>query len=731
MEESKKETKLDPILKAAGENFNAIILTLFALQVGNLLYQYIFRQSSLFIALCLSLLLVLNFLLWKDEAQEKYKQLGFRLVKVSFVLLGVTLVNHLFLHMSNVLANHDIEKANALFRMSYFMNAGILIGSIAFFRKEAVQEMLNAIYEESLLEKLGLKKPKEEEKKEGDVQICIDKDTNKPVIIPYKDRFLHMLILGPTGSGKTSQTLLPMINQDMQNFNAGITVLEPKGDLAEKVYAMALYYGRDVVYFNPLLPNCPYFNPLYGEENDVIENMVTTFKMLSPDSPQFFKDMNETLLRKALQVLKRLYGNKATLIDLNRLLTNSNGLGRKMVIQFSRLQAENEAIAKENMDIADWFLNDYFSDKSKTYEHCSGLRAQVAKLISNKYLRRVLNPPNGENDVDFDKYLAEGKVMAISTAQGKLRDLGRFLGYFMILQFQSAVFRRPGNENTRRAHFLYIDEFQVYANPGFADMLTQGRSYRVASHLATQNRALIGMGSGQEGKDFIELVSTNARNVIIYPGGNAVDAEYYSKQFGEITKKEVQRGISRQKFSLLKGLRPLNYDTESIREVEKKEARFSPSDIIYRPFGEITYCIIRNNSITTPGVGKIQYIPKELNDKLDQMIEELKRHELAFEEEKESTISPNKEIMVEEVEDLVGDVSNDLDDPVIAKNIVADATGKKISPSEFVEWRGKEAVNPDEDFMDDFVISSQDDLSTSKKSQGDLQFAHEEEDELI
>lgn len=91
----------------------------------------------------------------------------------------------------------------------------------------------------------------------------------------------------------------------------------------------------------------------------------------------------------------------------------------------------------------------------------------------------------------------------MSTAQGALRDLGRFLGYFIILQLQASVFRRPGNENTRTHNMLYIDEFQVYSNPGFADMLTQGRSYRVASHLATQARDQIGMGSGRDGKSFI------------------------------------------------------------------------------------------------------------------------------------------------------------------------------------------------------------------------------------
>ena len=45
--------------------------------------------------------------------------------------------------------------------------------------------------------------------------------------------------------------------------------------------------------------------------------------MLNADSQQYFKDMNEQLVRNSLKVLKRLYGNKATLIHLSRLVQNS------------------------------------------------------------------------------------------------------------------------------------------------------------------------------------------------------------------------------------------------------------------------------------------------------------------------------------------------------------------------------------------------------------------------
>ena len=119
--------------------------------------------------------------------------------------------------------------------------------------------------------------------------------------------------------------------------------MEPKGDLAIKAHLMAERFGRKSIYFDPSYKNCPKFNPLSGREVDVVENIATTFKMLDPDSPQFFKDLNEQLTRNAIKVLKRLDKNEgvdgkyATLIWLNRLLQNSGGQGRELVNSFSKI----------------------------------------------------------------------------------------------------------------------------------------------------------------------------------------------------------------------------------------------------------------------------------------------------------------------------------------------------------------------------------------------------------
>ncbi|MDF2879491.1 MAG: TraG/TraD family [Clostridiaceae bacterium] len=717
------------IFNTLGNNFVTIITVLFSLQIANFLSVYLFMKSKYMITLMLFFMIFLAFGILKDFVQEDKKKSGFKIFKIAIVIFVLSSVNHVMCSMAN--SFDAVEKTNSFFRLSYFLNFAFLLGSVYLLRKDEVKEVLNNIYENSILEKLHIKTPASETK-QGDIQLCINKDTNKPVVIPHKDRYLHMLILGPTGSGKTSQILLPMINQDMQNHECGITVIEPKADLAEKVYAMAKHYKRKVVYFNPVLPECPSFNPFFGYEDDVIENMATTFKMLNPDSPQFFQDMNEQLIRNSLKVLKRLMGNKATLIELSRLVQNSGGVGRKMVTSFSRLNAETEAIAKENADIASWFLNEYFNEKSKTYEHCSGLRSQIAKITSNTHLRQVLNPENGESDIDFQKHLAEGGVIAIATAQGALRDLGRFLGYFLILNFQSAVFKRPAPEDSRRPHFLYIDEFQTYSNPGFGDMLTQGRSYRVGCHLATQNRALMAMGGGQDGKNFVELVSTNARHIIIFPGGNAIDAKYYSDQFGEILKKTIQKGISRAKFNPIYGIQQIAYPNESIRETEAMEARFSPSDIIYREFGEITYCIIQKNTIQPPGVGKIEYIPEELNKELDRMIADytttvFDKTKKIINSETSQPVGKNENIEQVVVLDPITTVTNN----VVIKDVITTMGNKKpitIDRPVTVSKDAEFSDNFEEDFEENNQVKKPE---NNENSVSNFDFMSDEEDELI
>ena len=440
----------------------------------------------------------------------------------------------------------------------------------------------------------------------GDVFLCRDIKTGENVHIKAKDRFLHMLILGPTGSGKSSLVLLPLIKQDIENPEVGVTIIDPKGDLAEMVVALCELSGRKALYFNPALKTCPKFNPLEGKEDEVVENMVLVFRMLLAESPDFFKDTVEKLLRVSLKLLKRVKTNP-TLIDLENLLSDNNGIGMQYVtnLQEKNKSIENKALYHENANIIQFMVTEYFDRKGEVYMQTSSLRTQISRLNDNKHLRNVLNPPNGKSEIDFAKALENGQIIAITTAQGVLNQtLSRLLGLFLIINFQSVVIKRSGDEHTRRPHFLYIDEFQEYANPSFSVLLTQGRSYRVGSVLATQNRQLIAGDGKSEGLIFLDLVSANARNIVLLPDLPYMDADYYSKNFGT-------RKIKKYSHSKSSDKRSYTYSSHSKSFSIEEQPILTATEISQQPFGTFTYKLVENASSRRASQGKAKFVDAE------------------------------------------------------------------------------------------------------------------------
>ena len=279
-------------------------------------------------------------------------------------------------------------------------------------------------------------------------------------------------------------------------------------------------------------------------------------------------------------------------------------------------------------------------------------------MLSNRYVARVLNPPKDRDlkegeYIDFARILNDGGVLCMCSAQGKLREMGSYIGYFLILTLESFIFRREGNEFNRRGCSLYIDEFQKYANPGFEDILTQGRSYRVAAILATQNRAEIAGDGGQRGKKFQQVVDSNARNIVLLPGASNNDAKYYSESFGEEEYEKTR--IKKSYPSYVPRLFALSEQRESESSETATQALFSSTKLVYKPFGTVIARIIVNNNIQIPQEVQVSFLPRELQAKINEIITEME------EESKRKKLEANKPASKEpEINEIyIGDAAGD------------------------------------------------------------------------
>lgn len=205
-------------------NLNAILIGLLAFQISMFASSMIFKKSILLLHVFTLLLIFFAYVLFKDKAEDSSKELGLTILKISLIIFATAMINHLFIGGIEKILEPSLKESMS--KVMIFADLAIIVSMFALMKSEKVEEFLSQMKDASTIELLsgGV-----EEIQPGDAILGTDVDTKKPVRLPLKDRYLHMLILGPTGSGKTSQTIIPMIHRDMQNPDLGITVIEPKG----------------------------------------------------------------------------------------------------------------------------------------------------------------------------------------------------------------------------------------------------------------------------------------------------------------------------------------------------------------------------------------------------------------------------------------------------------------------------------------------------------------------
>jgi hypothetical protein len=473
-------------------------------------------------------------------------------------------------------------------------------------------------HDESALRRIGLKKPAE------NITICYDR-SGRPVEIADIDRYLHTLVVGSTGVGKTSRVLKPMLEQEIKNIRSslarqiprGLTVIEPKGDLAADISEMAAFYGVPCVYVDPLRVNSARFNPLEGEPPIVAEAIRTVLRATFGRQEAFYSWVQEVAARNVVLLLKYNRQNNVTMQNMLELLRNhkllreeANSLrsfmdsidrrlaraqtaGDSRQIQWleylkSMETRVHELIAYFDMEV----LNEKLSDKYQQF--ALGLRLQVDDIVGNEYLGRVVG---GESDINLDVHLNRGGVFVVNTAMSHLGKLGDTFGQFVIMHFQNAVFRREGNEFTRARHMLVIDEAHRYINPDFERLLAMGRSFRCECVLALQNIAQFAL---DEKRSFQDSVLNLCRNKIVFGGMDSRSAKYFSAELGETETTSYKATYSAN----LLYKKP--WDDRRVSESEEFKQRFDYTALMELPVYQVVYRVIKDGRLTEPGIGEVR-----------------------------------------------------------------------------------------------------------------------------
>src|SRR5438034_5874068 len=299
------------------------------------------------------------------------------------------------------------------------------------------------------------------------------RDHRKIFGIRQADRRAHMYLIGKTGTGK-STLLETMISQDVRD-GQGLALLDPHGDLAERVLGgVPAERQDDLIYFNvPDVSKPLGFNPLEpvaaGKRPLAASGILEVFKKIWADT---WGPRMEHILRNALLAL--LDQPEATLADVLRLLSDKAYRRSAMVYVASAR-------------VRDFWLREYESYPLRfRIEAIAPIQNKVGAFLAVPVLNGILTQP--KSAFDLRQVIDEGKILLVNLAKGKIgENAAALLGALLVSKLGLAALSRADvPEENRRDFFVYLDEFQSFTTLSLAGMLSELRKYRAGLILAHQ-----------------------------------------------------------------------------------------------------------------------------------------------------------------------------------------------------------------------------------------------------
>lgn len=323
----------------------------------------------------------------------------------------------------------------------------------------------------------------------------------------------HTIILGPTGSGKSTA----MLNLILADINAGrsVLVLDPKADLVTNILErIPVSRADDVVVINPADDHPVGFNPLSlpGDSTLIADAILAVFKEIFSDN---WGIRTQDVLSAALMTLCAT--KDATLLWLPALLMDENF---------------REKITRDIKDkIALKPFWDTFSNlrPAEREQWVAPVLNKVRQFLFRPGLRGILGQSNPKFQLTDLFY--QRKIVLVPLNKGVIgAESAKLLGSLIIgLSWTLALSRANIPPEKRHLVSLYIDELQDYLSlpTDLSDALAQARGLGVGITMAHQYRA-------QLPREIQAGVDANARNKIVF-GLNASDARDMAMMAPDLT----------------------------------------------------------------------------------------------------------------------------------------------------------------------------------------------------
>ena len=339
----------------------------------------------------------------------------------------------------------------------------------------------------------------------------------RQVYISDEDRMRHMYIVGKTGVGK-SELLKDLVIQDIRN-GEGVCFIDPHGDAVEELLNLIPpERAEDVIYFNPSDSERPMgLNLLEANTEDQKHFAATSvinmmYKLFDPYKTGIVGPRFEHAVRNAMLTVMCEEGS--TFIEVMRALTDARYV--------------QELLPKVKDPIIRRYWTDQIAQTSDFHksEVLDYITSKFGRFVTNKMIRNIIG--QSQSSFDLRKVMDEGKILFINLSKGTIgEENSSFLGLIMVPRIlMAAMSRTDMPKEQRRPFYLYVDEFQNFATPDFAVILSEARKYALALCVANQF-------IGQVEEEVKNAVFGNVGTIISFRIGTT-DANYLQHEFAPV-----------------------------------------------------------------------------------------------------------------------------------------------------------------------------------------------------
>ncbi|OHA94181.1 MAG: hypothetical protein A3E02_00855 [Candidatus Zambryskibacteria bacterium RIFCSPHIGHO2_12_FULL_38_34] len=334
--------------------------------------------------------------------------------------------------------------------------------------------------------------------------------------IKAEDRLRHIYSIGKTGMGKSTM-LENMAIQDIQN-GEGLAFLDPHGKTADLLLDYVPEHRiKDVIYFAPFDTEFPIsFNVMEdvgpNRRHLVVSGLMSAFEKIWEDQ---WSSRMAYILQNTLAALLEYPG--ATMLGINRMLTD----------KIYRSKVVNNV--KDPTTKAFW--TEEFAKYTERFaaEATPAIQNKVGQFVSNPLIRNIIGQPRSSFDVR--KIMDEKKILIVNLSKGLVGEgNANLLGAMLVTKIYLAAMSRADvspQELIKLPNFyLYVDEFQSFANKSFADILSEARKYKLSLNITHQYIE-------QMAEEVRAAVFGNVGTMITFRVGS-YDAEILEKEFAPV-----------------------------------------------------------------------------------------------------------------------------------------------------------------------------------------------------